>query len=110
MKYTIVILISTTEKWLRLTRKERNQFAEKNIYPLLDKYKKTLTLRMFDAEAFNAKHTDFLIIETYNLTDYYHFWEYIRDSKFYTEPYFIVNEIVVGQENAFKEFETIIKQ
>src|SRR4051812_47788664 len=105
MKYTIVILVSTTAQWLRLSRKERNNYFEQDIGPILEKYNQVVTLRMFDAEAFNAKHTDFLIIETSSLKEYYHFWEEIRDSKIYTEPYFLINEIIVGREDAFKEFE-----
>lgn len=105
MKYTILILISTTEKWLRLARKDRTKYFEDFISPIINKYSKALTVRMFDAEAFNSRNTDFLIVETSNLNDYYYFWEQIRDSKIYTEPYFVVNEIIVGQENAFREFE-----
>lgn len=105
MKYTIVILIATTEKWLRLSRKDRAAFVEKDLQPIIIKYSATVSVRMFDSESSHPKHTDFLIIETSSLRDYYHFWEEIRDSKIYTEPYFIVNEIVTGQENAFREFE-----
>ena len=109
MKYTIVILISTTEKWLRLSRPERNKFTEQVLGPILVKYKESLDVRMFDAESFNARNTDFIVIETTDLNQYYFFWEEIRDSKVYTEPYFIVNEIVVGKEDGFKEFEKTIK-
>src|SRR5471030_1165199 len=64
MKYTIVILVSTTTHWLRLSREDRNQYTITHIGPILAKYAPTVTLRMFDAEAFNARHTDFLIVET----------------------------------------------
>ena len=62
---------------------------------------------MFDSESTNANHTDFIFIETTNLNQYYYFWEEVRDSKICTEPYFTVNEIIVGQgqESGFKEFE-----
>ena len=109
MKYTIVILVSTTTHWLRLSREDRNQYTITHIGPILAKYAPTVTLRMFDAEAFNARHTDFLIVETTDLKQYYHFWEEIRDSKIYTEPYFTINEIIVGREDAFKEFEETLK-
>jgi len=109
VKYTIIILIATTEKWLRLSRKERNNFFEKSLQPLTLKYEKFLSVRLFDAESFNAKNTDFLIIEATDLNQYYYFWEEIRDSKIYTEPYFIINEIVVGKEDGFKEFENTLK-
>jgi len=53
----------------------------------------------------NAKHTDFIIIETTDLDQYYYFWEEVRDSKIYTEPYFLINEIIIGKKDGFKEFE-----
>jgi hypothetical protein len=109
MKYTIAILLTTTEKWLRLARKDRQNFSEQVFEPLIHKYRETLKVRLFDSESFNAKNTDFMIIETSSLNDYYFFWEEIRDSKIYTEPYFIVNEIVVGKEEGYKEYEKTIK-
>lgn len=108
MKYTIVILISATKLWLRLSRKDRNEFSEQTLMPIIMQYKKTLSVRMFDAESFNAKNSDFIIIETSHLNDYYHLWEQIRDSKIYTEPYFIINEIIIGKEDAFKDYEKSI--
>jgi len=109
MKYTIIILIATTEKWLRLSRKERREFFEHVLGPIMEKYRETVSVRLFDSEGFNAKNTDFIIIETTNLNDYYFFWEEIRDSKIYTEPYFMVNEIVVGKEEGYKEYEETLK-
>ena len=109
MKYTIVVLLATTEKWLRLSRQERRNFSAEVIEPIIFKYSKSLTVRMFDAEAFSAKTTDFLLIETNNLNDYYFFWEEVRDSKIYTEPYFIINEIIVGNEGGYKEFEKTLE-
>src|SRR5258708_7130009 len=105
MKYTIVVLISTTKKWLRLSRKERNDFNEQFFVPLANKYKDFLKVKLFDSESTNSKHTDFLIVETIDLNQYYYFWEEVRDSKIYTAPYFKVNEIIIGKEDGFKEFE-----
>jgi hypothetical protein len=105
MKYTIVILISTTENWLRLTRKQRNEYNEKFFIPLLKKYQEFLNVRLFDSESTHAQHTDFIIIETNDLKQYYFFWEEVRDSEIYTVPYFKINDIIIGQEDGFKEFE-----
>ena len=110
MKHTIIILITTTEKWLRLSRKERNDFNTSFFIPLVAKYKDFLQVRMFDSESTNAKHTDFLIIETSDLNHYYYFWEEVRDSKIYTEPYFVINDIIIGKEDGFREFEQQISK
>ena len=105
--YTILILLSTTEKWLRLSRKERNQFNADFFEPLLEKYGAFLSVSLFDAESTHAKHTDFMIIKTADLNQYYYFWEEVRDSKIYTEPYFHINDIIIGKADGYKEFEAL---
>jgi hypothetical protein len=60
MKDTIIILISTTEKWLRLSIKERQEFSEQVLGQILFKYKETLKVKMYDSESFNAKNGRYL--------------------------------------------------
>lgn len=109
MKYTVLILLSTTENWLRLTREERNKFNEKFFVPLIKKYQEFIEIRLFDSESTHALHTDFMIIETTDLTQYYYFWEEVRDSEIYTIPYFKINDILIGQEDGFKDYEKNLK-
>lgn len=105
MKYTILILLNATKHWLGLSREERRSFFENDFLPISEKFRQTVSVRLFDAEAFHSRHSDYLLIETTDLKDYYYFIEHLRDTKVYTVPYFEVNDIIVGRENAFMEFE-----
>lgn len=105
MKYTILLLLNATKHWLGLTREERNQFFENEFMPIAAKFSHSISIRLFDSEAFHAKHSDFIMLEVTDLKDYYYFIEHLRDSKVYTVPYFEINDIVMGQENGFQQFE-----
>lgn len=97
--------MTTTEAWLRLTRTQRRAFVEKRLNPIFGRYAASVQPRHIDAEAFTARCTDVLILEVSDLRQYYYFMEELRDTEVYTKPYFRVEEIIVGVENGFAEFE-----
>ncbi|AWV98917.1 darcynin family protein [Arcticibacterium luteifluviistationis] len=103
--YTILILYRATDLWLSLTREERADVFEKELAPLLNKFSKTLNVRLFDSEAFHAETSDFIIVETSELNDYYYFIEHLRDTSLFGKPYIVLNDIIMGLENGFKDFE-----
>lgn len=105
MHYSIFILLTTTEKWLKLSRTERSNFTDATITPIIKKYSDALTVTMHDAKGFHGRHTDFIYIKTGSLEQYYFFWEEIRDTSVFSEPYFMVNDIIIGIENGYKAFE-----
>ncbi len=104
-KFTILVLYRATNYWLSLNREERNQFTEKELSPILQKFEDRLKVRFYDSEAFHAKTSDFLIVETKLLKDFYFFMEYIRDTKLFTKPYIELNDIILGIEGGFEDFE-----
>jgi hypothetical protein len=108
-KYTILLLLKATPKWLCKTREERTDFFNKIILPLFDKFKTTQLVKFFDSEYYNAKVSDFLIIETTDLNNYQYFIELLRDTEIYSVPLFEVVDIIPGSENAHKEFDEKIK-
>ncbi len=105
MNYSILVLYQATPLWLTLSRVERTKFFESNIAPLISKYKDTLTVRLFDSEAFHAKTSDYMIIECNDLKHYYYFMEYLRDTALFAKPYIILNDVIIGIENGFEAFE-----
>jgi hypothetical protein len=107
--YTILVLMNATPKWLSLTRNERSQFVEKEITPIFVKTGKTVTIRLFDSEYFNASVSDFMIVSTPSLGDYKLLIELLRDTKIYGIPYFDIKQIIVGQENLFEYFNEQLK-
>jgi hypothetical protein len=102
--YTVLVLLKATPQWLSLSRDKRSDFFDREILPIFRKVAQTVNIRFFDSEYFHAQVSDFMIIETADLTSYQLFTEQLRDTKIYSVPYFEINNIVLGQENAFLEF------
>lgn len=108
MPYTILLLLNATPAWLSLSRKERASFFELQVAPILQRVAPTTEVRLFDSEYFHARVSDFMVVTTSTLGDYKLLIEMLRDSKIYSEPYFEVIDIIVGQENAFREFDELL--
>ena len=107
--YTVLLLMNATAGWLALSRQQRADYVEEHLLPLFGKFSHSCRVRMYDSEYFHAAVSDFLIIDTDNLKEYGYLMEHLRDSKVYAEPYFEVKDIIVGQENAFKDFENHLR-
>ena len=105
MKYTILVLYKIQPSFLQLDRSERNKVMEKQVAPIMANFADKLEIRMFDSEAFHATTSDFLIIECADLSDYYFFMERLRDTPLFTKPYIQLNDIIIGLEDGFRQFE-----
>lgn len=103
--YTILLLLQARPEWLRLSRKERQQYFENTVTPLFESVAKQVQVRLFDSEYFHAKVSDFILLSTSDLTAYGLLIEKLRDSAIYQVPYFEVVDIIIGQEEAFKAFD-----
>lgn len=66
---------------------------------------KTVSFRFYDAEAFNARISDVLVITADSPQAYYFTIERLRDTPLIAERYFRIVEIVPAYENGFQEFE-----
>ncbi len=97
--------MNATPAWLSLTRKERAAFVEQYVAPVFHKVAGSVKVKLYDSEYFNAKVSDYMIVEASNLQQYKLFIEMLRDTKIYGEPYFTIIDIIPGQENAFQEFD-----
>lgn len=105
MTYTILVLYLVTPDWLALTRAERNEFFSTQIGPVLEVHQEKLSVRFFDSEAFHGKTSDYMIITCEDLRSYYYFMEALRDTKLFSQPYLVLNDVIIGIENGFKEYE-----
>ncbi|MCH5584234.1 Darcynin 2 [Shimazuella sp. AN120528] len=106
MNYTMIVLTEFYPAWLALPREERREYA-KDLYEIIDEFKDSVQVRIFDAEALPGAHyTDFMICETTDLKAYHFMWEKIRDSRAYSKGYFKIKDVIMGMENAFEAFET----
>lgn len=105
MRYTAMMLINTTPAWLSLSPEDRALFNEVHINPILTSYADRVRVRLFDAEAFTGHCTDFALFETEDIQAYYFLVEELRDTALFVVPYFVVQDIIVGIEGGFREFE-----
>ena len=102
--FTIFILLKTTNEWLKLKRTDRNQIADQAFAHIFKD--ESVSLKMFDAEAFTSKCTDVAMFQTEDLKKYYFVIERLRDSILITHPYFEIVEIIPTIEDGFREFES----
>jgi len=105
MKYTIIMTYTYQPEWLQKTREQREAFNDEFLKPLFGKYIKTVKARFFDAEAFVARFSDFVIFETEDLKQYYFLIEELRDSPLFAQRLAKVEDIFVGIEDGYQEFE-----
>jgi hypothetical protein len=98
LNHVYFMLVKTTNIWLRLSPKERFQFLETTIYPILKKHP-AVKMRFFDSEAFSGRYTDVLMWEA-DVKDYQFLVEELRETLFWG-AYFEIIEIVPAIENAY---------
>ncbi len=85
-------------------------FLREKVIPVFQKVSKTVKVQLFDSEYFHANVSDFMIATASSLDDYKLLIELLRDTKIYAEPYFEIKDIIVGQENAFEDFNELLKK
>ncbi|GCE49981.1 darcynin-like uncharacterized protein [Thermosporothrix hazakensis] len=105
MNYSVFVLMTAAPAWLSLSREQRNDMVANTLEPLLREFGATVRVRLFDAEAFTARCSDVMMLETEDLKSYYYFIEKLRDTALIAHPYFIVNDIIPAIENGFRTFE-----
>lgn len=107
-KYTFFVHMNATKEWLKLARKERNDFFETIEKEILTNFP-GITLRLFDVEAFSTRCSDIVMFESDDIQEYYFMMESLRDSKIYTVPYFEIIDIFPAIEDGFSSYETAQK-
>lgn len=105
MKYTIVMTYTYAAEWLQKTREQREAFNDEYLNPIFGKYGKTVKVRFFDAEAFVARFSDFVIFETEDLKQYYFLIEELRDSPLFAQRLAKIEDLFMGIEGGYREFE-----
>lgn len=99
------MMMTATPAWLSLPREERGAFDANVVEPLLERYAERVQVRFFDAEAFTARCSDFVIFTALDLKAYYFLIEELRDTAMFITPYFVVNDVIIGLENGYQAFE-----
>ncbi|OLR93684.1 darcynin family protein [Actinokineospora bangkokensis] len=100
-EYTAFMLLTALPAWLRLSRAERERVADATLGTALARHPRT-TARFFDLEAFSARSSDVAVFTTRDLDDYYLVVEELRDSPLFTEPYFRLDDLLLGIEDGHR--------
>jgi Darcynin, domain of unknown function len=103
-RYTYFMLVRTTPQWLSLSREARMTFADKVFKPVVGKFP-AVSLRYFDAEAFNARCTDVLMWETTDPAQYNFMVDALRDTPMYSVPYFEIVDIIGAVEDSYAAYD-----
>lgn len=103
--FTIVLSYNFSPGWLQKTWSERKEFEQAHIAPLFIKYAGRVRSRFFDAEAFCARVSDFIIFETDDLTQYYYLIEELRESPLLSHGFVTFADLLIGIEDGHQAFE-----
>ncbi len=99
--------MNATKEWLSLSRDERKKYFDNIQTEIFAKYP-SVSVRLYDVEAFSSKCSDIAVYETENIQDYYFLIDALRDSKIYTVPYFEIVDIFPAIEDGFVEYESAL--
>jgi len=102
LQQTFFMLVKTTNVWLQMPPKERFEFVDNTIKPILKKHP-SVKMRFFDSEAFSGRFSDVLMWETSEVREYQFIVEQLRETLFWG-TYFDVVEIVPAIENAYADY------
>jgi len=110
LTYTVIVCYSFSNEWLGMTRLQRKAFENAHVLPILGSYREVVRIRSYDSEAFMTEFTDFMVIETEDLRQYYFMIEELRDSPLFVQGLATIKQIFIGLEDGYKEFEEDINQ
>lgn len=110
MKYTIVIAYAFSPAWLNKSWRERADYEATHVRPILAAYAGKVSVRLFDAEGFSTDHSDFMILETADMKDYYFFIEALRESRLFKDQLVSFRQILIGIEDGHDAYEREVIQ
>ena len=105
-RFTFFMLLRSAPAWLRLSREDRQRFQATHIAPVLARYP-AVTVRFYDAEAFSGRCTDIGVFETTDLQAYTFLIDGLRDTAFFSEPYFEVVDVIPAVEDGYAAYDRV---
>ncbi|NDY91826.1 darcynin family protein [Ideonella livida] len=105
MTYTVIVTYTFHPDWLRKTWEERAAYERQHIRPVFERFAGEVSVRFFDAEAFSARCSDFMIFETADLKSYYFLIESLRESPVFRDGLVTFQDVLIGIEDGFRTYE-----
>jgi len=90
-----VVSLKATPGWLKLSRESRDGHWSK-VRDILSEFSGRVSFQYYDADAFHAAHSDLVICETQDITDYHHMWDRIKDTDIFAEGYYEITDVRMG--------------
>ncbi|AKT52061.1 darcynin family protein [Arsenicicoccus sp. oral taxon 190] len=103
-----VVQLTALPVWLALSRAQRRDVIAAQVQPALSAHA-DCSVRWLDAEAMTATCSDVVLVETDDLRSWHHLWEALRDSALFAVPYFRLESLVVGAEDAYEDHERTLE-
>ena len=105
---TYFVSLKSQAAWLRLTRTERAEFVRETVRPILATYAQ-VRVRYYDAEAFTGRCTDMMVFETADTQAYAFLFDALRDTAFFSLPYFEVVDIIPALEDGYEGYDQALQ-
>ena len=106
--FTFFVHMNATREWLKLSHQQRDEFFNNSLGQIMARYE-DVRVRLFDVEAFSTKCSDIAMFETENLQAYTFMMDALRDSEFYTVPYFEIVDIYPAIEESFRDYVNTVR-
>ena len=106
--YTFFMLLRSAPDWLKLSRQNRQRVLAEQVKPVFARYP-TVALRFYDAEAFSGRCTDVAVFESADLQAYTFLIDGLRDTAFFSHPYFEVVDIIPAIEEGYAEYDRALE-
>ncbi|UMR30648.1 hypothetical protein MJ904_27480 [Massilia sp. MB5] len=106
--YSIVMCYTFSNEWLHKPPGERRDYEGQHIFPILIRYGDRIKRASFDAEAFTTSFSDFMILETEDLSAYYFMMEELRASPMLTKGYVTISNVIIGINNEYKQQQALL--
>ena len=97
------LLLTATPAWLALTNREREQVVAEELQPILTRHHDAVRTRYYDTEAYSARASDLLMLEFDTPGAHAKLIDELRSSPIFTVPYFILEDLLVGEQAAWLE-------
>jgi hypothetical protein len=104
LHYVVLAHLTALPSWLQLTRPQRQAVVAGHVRSAFDAYP-TVAARWIDTEGFSADCSDVLMADTDDLRAWNHLFERLRDSPIFAVPYFRLDRLIVGAEDAYADYE-----
>ena len=104
-RFVVFVHLTALPSWLRLPHERRAAVRADELLTAFATHPRIHT-QWIDVESYSAASSDILIAHVTDLADWNLLFEKLRDTSFFSEPYFRVDQILVGIEDGYRAAET----